>query len=74
MKSYISEHRNKYQMSEKHKKRKEKARKASIKSKLLRKRLFNRKLVKLEQELFKLRKEVEPVTEPIRNKKDDTQS
>jgi hypothetical protein len=61
-------------MSEKHKKRKEKARKANIKSKLLKKRLFNRKLVKLEQELFKLRKEVEPVTEPIRNKKDDTQS
>jgi hypothetical protein len=61
-------------MSEEHKKRKEKARKANIKSKLLKKRLFNRKLVKLEQELFKLRKEVEPATEPIRNKKDDTQS
>ena len=74
MRSYISGHRNKYQMSEKHKKRKEKARKANIKSKLLKKRLFNRKLVKLEKELFKLRKEVEPVTEPIRNKKDDTQS
>ena len=74
MKSYISEHRNKYQMSEKHKKRKAKARKSEVKSRLLRKRLFNRKLVKLEQELFKLRKEVEPKTEPIRNTKDDTQS
>jgi|LauGreDrversion4_2_1035121.scaffolds.fasta_scaffold1785921_1 hypothetical protein len=61
-------------MSEKHKKRKAKARKASIKSKLLKKRLFNRKLKKLEQELFNLKKEVEPKLEPIRKNKDDNQS
>lgn len=60
-------------MSEKHKKRKAKIRKAEVKSKILRKKLFNRDLKKLEKELFKLKKEVEPKTEPIRNTKDDTQ-
>ena len=58
-------------MSEKHKKRKEKARKANIKAKLLRRRLLGRQTKKLENELFKLKKEIEPKIEPIRKNKND---
>lgn len=58
-------------MSEKHKKRKEKRRKENIKAKLLKKRLLMRQERKLENELFKLKKELEPKQVPIRKDKND---
>ena len=61
-------------MSEKHKKRKAKKRQARIKKDRLYNRLMDKRAKKLENELLKLKKELEPKIEPIRNKKNDTQS
>jgi hypothetical protein len=61
-------------MSEKHKQRKAKRRKENIKRKLLKQRMLMREERKLENEIWKLKKSLEPKLEPIRKVKNDPQS
>lgn len=61
-------------MSEKHKQRKAKLRKERIRKRSLKRQMLARQERKLENELWKIKKEQEPKLVPIRKNRDDNQS